>query len=144
MCAKFVPLLLHPIHVVFSMAIPCPTFKVWGALPNDVTYMAFFWNLLFSNLWFLFGTRVSRNVIHVQWDYPFYFRDIFLNFFRCMWTSNSSRYSFFKGICWSSNLNRYTSITFWLTIGAVGFALLWNNFQIYLRVSVFMDLFSLK
>ena len=144
MCLKLAPLFIAPNPCYFSMVIRCPKFEVWAALPNDVTYMAFSWNLLFSNLSFLFGTRRCRNAFHVQWGYPFRFRDIFLNFFRCMCTSNSSRCSFFRGICWSSNLNKYISITFWVTIVAVGFVLLWNNFRIYLSVAIFMELFRLK
>ena len=139
------PFLSHPIHAVFQWSFLALNWGLSGSpKPNDVTYMAFSWNLLFSNPWFLFGTKVSRNAFHVQWGYPFRFRDIFLNFFRCMCTSNSSCCSSFRGICWSSNLNRYISITFWVTILAVGFALLLNNFQIYLHVAIFMELFRLK
>ena len=144
MCPKFAPLFIAPKSCCFLMAIPGPKFEVWATLPNDVTYTAFSWNLLFSPLWFLFGTRVSKNAFHVQWGYPLRFRDIFFNFFRCICTSNSSCRSFFRGICWSSNLNISISITFWVTIVATGFVLLWNNFQIYLRVAIFMELFRLK
>ena len=144
MCPKFAPLFIAPNPCYFSMAIPCPKFEVWAALPNGVTYMEFSWSVPFSNLWFLFGTRGSRTAFHVQWGYPFRFREILFNFFWCICTSGSFRCSFFRGICWSSNLNRYISITFWVTIVALGSVLLWNNFPIYLCVAIFMELFHLK